>query len=126
MAPQQNNKIDRLCSEWALPSQILDVDYEAFRAPGQSKQPIRQPFQSTVKESESENFAKLTCNTISFGARTPSEDSVANPLNAFDHCEVHAITPRKFVQNPIPLPSDTVNSFLGQERKPSGRGPLMC
>jgi hypothetical protein len=125
MAPQQNNKIDRLCSEWTLPSQILDVDYEAFRAPGQSKQPIRQPFQPTVKESENENFAKLTCNTISFSTKAPSEGPAANPLNVFDHCEVRAITPRKFMQNPIPLPSDTVNSFLGRECKSSGRGPPM-
>jgi hypothetical protein len=73
-------------------------------------------------KSEDENFAKPTRNTISSGAGTPSESPATNPLNVFDHCEVHAITPRKFMQNPILLPSDTVNSFLGRERKPSGRG----
>jgi hypothetical protein len=125
MAPQQNNKIDRLCSEWALPSLILDVDYEAFRAPGKSKQLIRQPFQPPVEESEDESFAKLTCNTMGFSASNPSEGPPVNPLDVFDHCEVHTITPRKLMQSPIPLSSGTVNSFLGRERKPSGRGPVM-
>jgi hypothetical protein len=122
MAPQQNNKINRLYSEWALPSPVLNVDYEAFQAPGQSKQPIRQP---TVEESEDENFAKLTCNIMDFSTRTPSKGSAANPLDVFDHCEVQTITPRKFMQSPIPLPSGTVNSFLGRERKPSDRWPVM-